>query len=132
MDASLVVKWVLWEPDTPAALALRAQWEEEARACVAPAFFWAEIGSVFRKRAERGLMDDAAARDCFAIVLDMRVELLPVPWLRAYDIAASLGQLHLYDACYLAVAESLDIEFWTGDEALFNNASSVFPWIHLL
>jgi predicted nucleic acid-binding protein len=51
---------------------------------------------------------------------------------RAYDLAQSLNLPRTYDAQYLAVAESLGCEFWTGDERFFNSARSLFPFIRWL
>ena len=132
VDACLAAKWVVWEPDSDRALDLLAQWESDDVLWIAPAFFFAEMGTIFRKQAARGLVDNLAARDSFEEALRIRVTLAPVPWLRAYDIAASLRHLHVYDACYLAVAESVNAEFWTADVPLHARAASLFPWVHLL
>jgi predicted nucleic acid-binding protein len=37
-----------------------------------------------------------------------------------------------YDAHYLALAERLEIEFWTGDRRLFNAVRSRLSWVHLV
>ena len=132
VDACLAAKWVIWEPDTPQALELLQQWESAGRRFVAPAFFWAEVGTILRKHAARGEANDAVARQHFQRLLMSSIVEEQVPWLRAYDIAQALGHLHLYDACYLALAEALDIEFWTADSSLHRSASSLFPWIRLL
>ena len=132
VDACVAVKWVFLEADSFRAVAMLRLWEAEGRALVVPEFFWAEAGSAARKRRMRGEVRPETARAAYLELVAMPIETVPVPWQRAYDIAEALGDLHLYDACYLAVAESVEAEFWTADGPLVTRASSLFPWIHLL
>ena len=132
VDACLAAKRVMWEQDSPQALELLAEWEAGDVLCVAPSFFFAELRTIFRKQAARGLTDSATARENLEDALAVRVTLSPVPWLRAYDIAEALGHLHLYDSCDLAVAEAVEADFWTCDRPLARDAAPHFPWVHLL
>ena len=43
----------------------------------------------------------------------------------AYEWAIRLGQGAAYDAFYLALAERLGAEFWTGDQRLYNRARQI-------
>ncbi len=47
---------------------------------------------------------------------------------RAFEIAVPSHQ-HAYDCIYVAVAEAKKLEFWTGDERLYNALHSTFPFI---
>jgi predicted nucleic acid-binding protein len=97
-----------------------------------PCFFWAEVGSALRKRAARSEIGDDTAREAYTDLLTMGLSTVTVAWLRAYEIAGSIGHLHVYDSCYLAVAEELGTELWTADQSLFDHASPYFPWVRLL
>jgi predicted nucleic acid-binding protein len=45
--------------------------------------------------------------------------------------AERLGQSKVYDAQYVALAESLSAEFWTADQRLVNSLRSLgVAWVH--
>jgi predicted nucleic acid-binding protein len=47
--------------------------------------------------------------------------------------ADRIGQSKIYDAHYLAAAESLSAEFWTADQRLFHTLQDLgMDWIHLI
>ncbi len=53
--------------------------------------------------------------------------------LAAYTWAVKLGQGAAYDAFYLALAEHLGAEFWTGDKRLYNRCRQVgADFVHLV
>jgi predicted nucleic acid-binding protein len=51
---------------------------------------------------------------------------------RGYELAEIFNRPTAYDSQYLALAERLACEFWTGDEKLFNAVNTKFPSIHWL
>jgi predicted nucleic acid-binding protein len=47
--------------------------------------------------------------------------------------AERIGQSKVYDAQYIALAESLSAEFWTADQSLFHSLQSLgVDWVHSL
>jgi predicted nucleic acid-binding protein len=72
----------------------------------------------------------AAIEDLFAL----EVNLLPLDIHRcrsAFEWAQRLNQRRAYDACYLAVAEELGVEFWTADQRLARAAQQAgVTWTH--
>ena len=54
VDTSLVVKWLLPEPDSPSALEQRRRWEAEGVVPSAPDFLLLEVHNVLWKKLQRG------------------------------------------------------------------------------
>jgi predicted nucleic acid-binding protein len=48
---------------------------------------------------------------------------------RALDISGQIGAGRAYDSMYVALAEHIGCDLWTGDECLYNGAHSRFTFI---
>jgi predicted nucleic acid-binding protein len=99
---------------------------------VAPAFCWAEVGSVLRKKVRAGDLSAREADDAWTDFLAMPVTFVDTPLLRsrAWNLAERYGQPTLYDAAYLActeVVEGTSRTFWTADQALLTALGSRRP-----
>lgn len=130
VDASLAMAWVLQEAHTTPARARLLQWERAGVTRLAPALFAAETASACRRHLAGGLLPDlAAAGRALAGVL-VAVTIQPDDGLlaqRALEIATAIGAGRAYDSLYVAFAERLGLELWTGDQRLYNAAHSIFP-----
>jgi len=131
VDASLVAMWVLREPHSRLALALAADWAQAGVVAAAPHFMLAEVSSALYKRVRRGELGLAEAQEALDVVLGFGVRLEEGPGLhqRALSLAHRLNRPTPYDAHYLALAESLGCEAWTGDERLYNAVHPQLPWL---
>jgi predicted nucleic acid-binding protein len=140
VDAGVVVKWLTPEDGTPAAEAVCLSSLAPVVRWVTPSFFWAEVGSVLRKKVRSGVLRSAEAALSWERLL--LVPIRPVEgtrfWRAAWDWAERIAQPTLYDACYLAAAEvsagpDEALEFWTAD-AQFVAALGAQrpPWVRLL
>ena len=99
---------------------------------VEPAFCWAEVGSVLRKRVRARDLSAVEAADAWTDFGAMPITFIDVPELRsrAWDLAERYGQPTLYDAAYLActeVVEGSSRTFWTADDALLAALGSARP-----
>ena len=76
----------------------------------------------------------AGAKQLIARFYELRISFRP-SWLlhdRAIDLAVELNQRLAYDSHYLALAVSLDCDFWTADELFYRAARGRYPrvqWI---
>ena len=134
VDASLALKLVFAEGDSLSAQNLWETWADADIETVAPVLFSFEGTSVIRNRMYRGLVPPEEAELMFKTFHLLGVQLLYPERLheRAWEIAKKFSRPQTYDSHYLALAEILDIEIWTGDECLYNAVKNGFPRIRRL
>ena len=117
VDASLVVKWLVVEEYTKEANHLAAQWNDQQTQMVAVQLMPMEAANALHQYVRRGdlTLEDALLR--LATLMRSGVQLQDASRLhpRAMELASELRQGAVYDAHYLALAESLGCELWTAD-----------------
>ncbi|AKX93012.1 hypothetical protein MTHERMOG20_22880 [Moorella thermoacetica] len=138
VDACLVVKLVINEPDSALADALFAWWQEQGVQLIAPVFCPVEIDSVIRRRTvittpEERLTPEQA-EIAFEAVQAIPLKTISVPGQRrrGWELAKELKLPVVYDSHYLALAELRNCDFWTSDARLYNNVKGRLPYVHLL
>ncbi len=99
---------------------------------VAPAFCWAEVGSVLRKKVRNRDLSAMEAAEAWTDFRAMPIIFVDTPELRsrAWELAERYAQATLYDAAYLACIELVEGSsrtFWTADDALLTNLGSRCP-----
>jgi predicted nucleic acid-binding protein len=132
-DCSVLVKWkISTEPHAAEAREMLHDWESGAIALCAPDQLRTEIIAAFLKalRQQRLTEDEArqAVRESLALALKY-YKTTPIVLQRAFDIAWHYG-LRPYDCIYVAMAERKKVEFWTGDQRLFNALRAGYSFIH--
>lgn len=122
VDASFMVKLVLPEPDSERAEGAWADWLASGAVICAPALMPFEVASAIRKHVQRGLITlerGAAALEAFmALVQDVILAPAEESHAAAWSLAACYHRPNLYDAYYVALAESLDCPLWSADDRL--------------
>lgn len=117
VDSSVVVKWLLTEREDNAADAIAVRDAHDCGSVVvaAPSHLILEVLNALRSRRADAISIAAAAR----ALLAAHLELAPVEDLapRAAEIAVEHG-LSVYDAAFVALAESLNAELLTADRRL--------------
>jgi predicted nucleic acid-binding protein len=118
IDASVAAKWVLAEPGSEAAVALR---NEEL---IAPAVWLAEAANALWRRARIGDITAAQANARLAELLKAPVASLPIELYleRALGLATEIGH-PTYDCLYLAVALRHGTHVVTADRRFASAAS---------
>lgn len=131
LDTSVLIQYLVPEELQPQAEALVLEAIEGASRLVAPAFTWAEIGSVLRKKVRMGLLSAKEAQGAFEDFGQLPIEYLDTEQIRvrAWEIAVQYQMPTLYDTAFLACAESItpDCQFWTADKTLLKQLAKSFP-----
>jgi predicted nucleic acid-binding protein len=131
VDASLVLKLVLGEGDSPRVLTLWRRWIDESITVIAPPLLAYEVTSVLRTKVYRGLLSPELGDEAFREIHAQGIQYLAPEELhvRAWELARRLNRPAAYDAHYLALAEILGCELWTADARLCNASRETIPWV---
>jgi len=139
IDANIVVRAVL--PVGPA-LSKNAKdqsltqfrfWHQNQIRITAPVILVPEVVSVIRRFVFERWITETEGHHIVQNVFRLGLEVMPADdelSQAALNWAGRLGQARAYDAFYLALAESMGAEFWTGDRRLYHQAQSLgLGWV---
>ncbi|MDP2871226.1 MAG: type II toxin-antitoxin system VapC family toxin [Bacillota bacterium] len=132
VDASLVMKFLTYEPDADVANAwLQVHKDKEM---MAPWFLPAEVASVLRRKMLRGEITDQEGQEALLLLdsLDFTLASDFALVRRAFDLAVELDQPSVYDTLYLAVAERERCDLWTADARFAQAACSRYSSVRLI
>jgi predicted nucleic acid-binding protein len=134
VDASLALKLVLVEEDSFRAHHLWNTWIDADVEIIAPFLLTFEGTSVIRNRMYRGVVSPEEGELMFKAFHLLGVRLLHPDGLhqRAWDLAKQLNRPQAYDSHYLALAEILGLELWTGDARLCHAVRGKLAWVKWL
>ena len=124
LDASVLVKWFVKEPDTPQALALKTTYLEGSCDLTSLDFSILEVANALQR--SKGFTAAEIKRCCdelYALELDL-VALLPDLIHAAVDLAAKWN-VTVYDAAYVALAQELGARLVTADRTLHTAVTSL-------
>jgi len=113
IDASVAVKWVVPEPDTPAALALRRRYR-----LVAPNLLVLECANVFWKKVRRHELTVEEALISAEAIAQAGIELSALPKAEAVTRLSLELDHPAYDCAYIALALERQCQFATADRRL--------------
>ena len=133
VDSNIAIKWILDEPDAPAALALLAEWSRKRITILAPALLAYEATNVLFQNVRRGKITFDTARNGLRRVILAGIEFdFPHDYRlsqRAMELANKYNLSAAYDPHYLALAEREDCELWTADSRMWRAVQDKIPWV---
>ena len=125
IDASVAAKWLFEEEYSQQAVALADDCRKTRQRLVAPALLPIEVSNVIRQRISRDGLSLADAEDALERFLAFSVAVRPITpreqealYLGALRLAIEHDLPAVYDAQYLALAETLGCILWTDDRRL--------------
>ena len=126
VDASVAFKWLVEEENSDKATALTRLWDDEGVQLAAPPLMPFEVANALHRRVVKGELAVEVAADLMQDLMSLGVAFHATPNLhsKALELASRLMQGAVYDAHYLALAESLGCELWTADQKFYRAASS--------
>ena len=121
IDASVAIKWFIWEEGTDAALQLL----DRLASFYAPDLFLMEIDSVITKKVRQSEMDISEAFQKRRLFRQLPATLIAYEELDefAFRLATEFS-VTLYDATYIAIAVDYDVTFYTADIRLANGMAN--------
>jgi predicted nucleic acid-binding protein len=130
IDASIAAKWqLLSETEAEKSLSILMDYIDGKIAFVAPKVWQYEIANALNKAISIGRITELEGQTAFNNLLDLEIEFIEFPSPKEAYMFAKKYQRSVFDSFYLAVAENLEIEFWTGDRKLYNAISGKFPYV---
>ena len=126
VDASVTFKWLVEEENSDKATALTRLWDNQGAQLAAPRLMPFEACNALHRRVVRRELAVEVAAGLMQDLMTLGISLHEAPDIhrRALEQASRLGQGAIYDAQYLALADSLRCEFWTADQRFYRTASS--------
>ncbi len=120
IDASVAVKWLAPEPDSPLAEALL---DDEL---IVPDLMFAEVGNILWKKQLRGEMTDDATQFGARFLLQVPMQVHDSAGLLVDALALAQQLQHpAYDCFYLALAQRVDAPLVTADRRLHSRCQAV-------
>lgn len=133
VDASVIAKRLVLEPDTDKAKVLFSDWGRGELEILAPAILPAEVASMLWKRARRTLLSASAAEELFREFTAFHIPLWPIEDLAELALTLALRNGHsAYDGLYVALAIKTGWDLVTADERLYNMPHLPFPNVRLI
>jgi predicted nucleic acid-binding protein len=130
LDASVALKWVLTEPDSPKALSVRDDFRQQLHEFLAPDVFPVEVAHALTRAERKSLIKPPRAIRLLADVLSTPMPLHPYrPLLPRAVAISSIMHCGVYDCLYVALAEREGCEFLTADDRLFKKLCAQFLFI---
>ena len=116
IDASTAAKWQLsGEPEAEKAIGMLIDYSNGEINLVAPRIWHYEIANVLNKAVSTQRLTEVEGQNAFDALQALEIELVEFPSAaEAYRLARKYRR-NVYDSFYLAAAEHLGVEFWTGD-----------------
>jgi len=130
LDASVALKWVLAEPDSPKAVSIRDDFRQQLHELLAPDIFPVEVAHALTRAERKSLIKPPQATRLLTDILSTPMPLYPYrPLLPRAVAISSATRSGVYDCLYVALAEREGCEFITADDKVVKNLQAQFPFI---
>jgi predicted nucleic acid-binding protein len=134
IDANFVVRLVCSHPSETIYINLWTEWKNNNYEIFAPTLFYYEVTNALYRmnRANQLTLEETNLALEYALELDVTLYGNIGLHRQADKLARKLNLSAAYDAHYLALAQILEVNFYTADKRLFNSVKDVFSWIYFV
>jgi predicted nucleic acid-binding protein len=137
VDANFVVRLVNSQSANSDFIVLWEEWQNNETLIVAPTLFYYEVTNALYRIAKASQITLEQAKESLKDALSLNIILygnlqLPNLHQEAINLANQFNLPASYDSHYLALAQSLNCGFYTGDKRLFNSVKNKISWIYLV
>ena len=130
VDASVSLKWAMDDEDSVVqAVALRDAGIAGRFEMVAPSLWVYEITNGLVTAVRRGRLTPEIGEQALQHLLALGVRIADPPAADIYQQSLR-HQLAAYDAAYLALAEALSAQLWTGDRRFYTTVRDTVGFVH--
>ncbi|MBD2652620.1 type II toxin-antitoxin system VapC family toxin [Synechocystis sp. FACHB-383] len=132
IDNSFLILLLTKEDSFNKAQLLWREWQTKNNTIIAPKLIYYEASNVLHRLQRFKQID--SAQEKLNLVFKLNIKIYEYDQLHqdALTIAERFQLPAAYDAHYLALAEKMQIDFYTCDKKLFNSAQQNFPRIKLV
>ncbi len=133
VDASFAYKLILPGERQSEYIAKMTEWMQHGVELYAPSLWIFELTSAFNKAVHFKVLTEEQGVEALQLALLLQVQLVTPDEQQvrlAYGWTRKLNRAAAYDSFYLALAETLQAPFWTGDKRLCNAVAQ--PWVNFL
>jgi predicted nucleic acid-binding protein len=124
VDTSVVIKWFIEERDTPEAALLKDRHINGKTILIAPDLLIYEVANVL---VCSKIFTVQEVKKCLEDIYELEIDLINPSIdiiMSASEIAVN-KQISIYDACYVALANELDIKLITADKRLHSSTQEL-------
>lgn len=137
IDANFMVNLVNSESENSPFFILWEKWQNNETVIVAPTLFYYEVTNALYRMGKAGMMTVEQVKESIIDTLSFNIILygnlqLPNLHQEAINLANQFNLSASYDSHYLALAQSLNCQFYTGDKRLYNSVKNKITWINLI
>jgi predicted nucleic acid-binding protein len=138
VDASVALKWVIWEELAPQARQLLRTIVATDVQIIGPPHMSGEVANAIyqrqRSRDPRRHLQTVEAEEALAHYLTLDIELVTPTGLyqRAFEFARQQALPSLYDSLYVVTAQLLGLDLWTADRRLLGALGDSAPSVRFI
>ncbi|MDJ0728386.1 MAG: type II toxin-antitoxin system VapC family toxin [Crocosphaera sp.] len=134
LDANFIVLLVSLKDSENVCQQKWQEWQLSNTVIVAPSLIMYEVSNAFHRGVKAGQITQDESESLLETALNLGIHFYGDSNLHqeAFKIANLYNLSATYDAHYLALAQRLEVEFWTADKRLFNAVSQFLSWVKLI
>jgi len=127
LDSSVIAKWFFPEKNSDMALRIKEKFAESRLSIAVPILLYYEVSNILKTATKLVRINPNAASKAYQGFLNLNFIAYSTANLMANTLEIALKyDISSYDASYIALAEYLQVPFFTADQKLINKVTSKY------